>query len=504
MPNASTQPFRQPQPRANRERKIKCTGERPTCANCVKRSFHCHYDAVVKRRGPDKEPGGRLKPRGGFVSQAPRSMGLNLRVHQARSETTTMLRRVSRVASVVPPSLLRVPGDLDQERLSWWEALYANMPRDRVVQLCDNFLKDCDIWFNFFHRGLFFKSFFAQDMGAHIVYGVMAHMMLLREGHTEDGRKRALSFATEAHRMVTYSLTAGYYEPSLAQTALLLVAFEFQPHAWQNPSRVVSALGFMEGCAKTCLPYWSAPATAHLTPTAAAICAIRREEMRQMCWTLSHLAANSTIWRHLARQPPLCLASADPAKFAELFPPNLFDADRKAPKLYGWSLYCAAIRLWHTALNHVPGVHPSMFVCEQAKELLPVLDSAPCSGSRRYLWQAREWVTAARGHVGDLDNESVQYWFHQQKDALKNFEPSLGNGDRKPRPTYAWWYLMVAYTSLQLSAQYAFVAAEAEGVLNRVLTSLDNIVASSGCNNLKTLCNAVRERNNALKTLRAP
>lgn len=88
-----------------------------------------------------------------------------------------------------------------------------------------------------------------------------------------------------------------------------------------------------------------------------------------------------------------------------------------------------------------------MFVCEQAKELLPVLDSAPCSGSRKYLWQAREWVTAARGHVGDLDNEGVQQWFRQQKDALMNFEPPDVRGNtKKPRPTYAWWYLMVAYT----------------------------------------------------------
>jgi hypothetical protein len=257
--------------------------------------------------------------------------------------------------------------------------------------------------------------------------------------------------------MVTYCLTANYYEPTLAQTALLLVAFEFQPHTWQNLSRVASALGFMEGCAKACLPYWSAPTTTDLTPTAAVISGIRREEMRQMCWTLSHLAANSTIWRHLVRQPPLCLASADPAKVRSIgvstleltislpsssLPTSLMPiARRQSCKR---ALIVAHPR--HTALNRVPGTLPTMFVCDQAKELLPVLDSAPCSGSRKYLWQAREWVTAARGHVGDLDNEGVQQWFRQQKDALMNFEPPDANGDKKPRPTYAWWYLMVAYT----------------------------------------------------------
>lgn len=37
-------------------------------------------------------------------------------------------------------------------------------------------------------------------------------------------------------------------------------------------------------------------------------------------------------------------------------------------------------------------------------------------------------------------------------------------------------------SSLQLSGQYAFIAAEAEGVLDLVLKSLDGIVASSSCN----------------------
>ncbi|BEJ16347.1 hypothetical protein CspHIS471_0509520 [Cutaneotrichosporon sp. HIS471] len=442
--------------------------------------------------------------------------------------SATVPTKATQAGPVLSPTLHRIPGNLDQDRSSWWETLFASTPRDRVVRLCDDFLKDCDIWFSFFHRGLFFKSFFAQDMGAHVVYAVLAHMTFLGEGHTEAGRKRALCFAEEARSMVAHCLTAGYYEPTLVQTALLLVAFEFQPHTWQNLGRVASALGFMEGCAKACLPYWSGPTTTDLPPQAALTSGIRKEEMRQMCWTLSHLAANSTIWRHLVGQPPLSLASADPEKgrsilvtadadnqFGELFPATLFDNDRKAPKLYGWSLYCAGIRLWHTALNRVPGVHPNMFVCEQAKELLPVLDSVPCSGSRKYLWQAREWVAAARGHVGDLDNEGVQQWFQQQKDVLMNFEPHNTNNDSKrPHPTYAWWYLMVAYTSLQLSGQYAFIAAEAEDVLNLVLKSLDGIVSTSNCNSgssgfrkanadFKNLCNAVRDRDDDLKALRA-
>lgn len=98
-------------------------------------------------------------------------------------------------------------------------------------------------------------------------------------------------------------------------------------------------------------------------------------------------------------------------------------------------------------MNRVPGPHSPGCVCEQARDLLPLLDSAPYAGSRRYLWQAREWVTAARGYLGDLDEVSVQSWFRQQKETLIRFVPSNASEDAKEtRPTYSWWYLMVAYT----------------------------------------------------------
>lgn len=46
-----------------RHRKIKCGGQRPVCENCEKKGLKCVYDVVVKRRGPDKKPGGRMKKR---------------------------------------------------------------------------------------------------------------------------------------------------------------------------------------------------------------------------------------------------------------------------------------------------------------------------------------------------------------------------------------------------------------------------------------------------------
>lgn len=48
----------------SRTRKIRCDGAKPQCHNCSRRSKNgedCTYDAVPKRRGPDKTPGARQR-----------------------------------------------------------------------------------------------------------------------------------------------------------------------------------------------------------------------------------------------------------------------------------------------------------------------------------------------------------------------------------------------------------------------------------------------------------
>ncbi|RPD58663.1 hypothetical protein L227DRAFT_587060 [Lentinus tigrinus ALCF2SS1-6] len=44
-----------------RARKIRCDSTRPNCHNCLRRNNDCEYDAVPKRRGPDKRPGTRQR-----------------------------------------------------------------------------------------------------------------------------------------------------------------------------------------------------------------------------------------------------------------------------------------------------------------------------------------------------------------------------------------------------------------------------------------------------------
>lgn len=46
----------------SRNRKIRCDGAKPVCHNCSRRpNSECEYDALPKRRGPDKTPGARQR-----------------------------------------------------------------------------------------------------------------------------------------------------------------------------------------------------------------------------------------------------------------------------------------------------------------------------------------------------------------------------------------------------------------------------------------------------------
>ncbi|EJU04995.1 hypothetical protein DACRYDRAFT_93371 [Dacryopinax primogenitus] len=55
---------------ACRSRKIKCNGEKPICENCIRRGTICEYDAQPRRRGPDKNPGGRVRKKELAVAQS--------------------------------------------------------------------------------------------------------------------------------------------------------------------------------------------------------------------------------------------------------------------------------------------------------------------------------------------------------------------------------------------------------------------------------------------------
>jgi hypothetical protein len=127
--------------------------------------------------------------------------------------------------------------------------------------------------------------------------------------------------------MLDYCLDIGLQDSTLMHTALLLVAFEFQPHIHQNLARATAALGYMETCARVCSSAWAQNASRPMTEPwsdargledPSATHTIKQEELRRMCWTLSQMAAYSPLWRHLSDQQSLQLPTADPTKVSTM------------------------------------------------------------------------------------------------------------------------------------------------------------------------------------------
>jgi hypothetical protein len=98
-------------PDDSRGRKIRCDSARPSCNNCVRRNNACEYDAVPKRRGPDKVPGMRKRAARPTQPSTPPSAGpasatgtSNSRVRSSDEETEAPRRKRRRTDATVASS----------------------------------------------------------------------------------------------------------------------------------------------------------------------------------------------------------------------------------------------------------------------------------------------------------------------------------------------------------------------------------------------------------------
>lgn len=109
---------------SSRARKVRCDAGQPRCQNCTRRSEDCDY-IVRKQRGPDKQPGTRVrtwrrKPAGYIDPQVAQKAKRRKNeqfehLHRAMPEgvrNTTPMRSVSEdFDSVSPPSTNSLPND---------------------------------------------------------------------------------------------------------------------------------------------------------------------------------------------------------------------------------------------------------------------------------------------------------------------------------------------------------------------------------------------------------
>ncbi|KAL1411432.1 hypothetical protein Q8F55_002388 [Vanrija albida] len=312
------------------------------------------------------------------------------------------------------------------------------MGEPTILKHCKAFLENRNLWFNFFHQGLFFEAFFSRQLGPHVILAILAHTTFIQDGRTRVGQLRALHYAEQASKAIDQYLMEGYRDPALAQAALLLVAFEFQPHAHQNLARAAAAMGLMDTCAKACITIWEAGDLARPRQSAihwplelergqsteqgtVAPLSIRQQEILRMRWTLSQLAADACVWRRMMGQPPLDMISADPTKFDVLFPVKKQDDGSetilcsKSP----WSLYHQAISLWYKGTNQQLSAESRRNVL---RELHAVQNRAELLPHNPYLqahiWKTNDWVVATRGHLGDLSSLEIRDWFRYQEAVL--------------------------------------------------------------------------------------
>lgn len=112
----------------SRSRKIRCDSKRPTCNNCARRSNVCEYDAVPKRRGPDKHPGTRQRRPKKRLLEEP-----------TPATTTTKRRRTTTEEHLESPATMatNIKDDKDREVDSHTHALTGTLSIPSLSQTMD-------------------------------------------------------------------------------------------------------------------------------------------------------------------------------------------------------------------------------------------------------------------------------------------------------------------------------------------------------------------------------
>ncbi|KAF4567153.1 hypothetical protein EYR40_006147 [Pleurotus pulmonarius] len=126
-----------------RARKIRCDSTRPACNNCHRRSNDCQYDAVPKRRGPDKRPGTRQRsckkrPADGSAPPPPkRSRKTSERQTEDRDPTTSRVKENMVSGRRTPPP----PRHLDRSQGATSQIHAAPAPGDLRISTDTSLMK---------------------------------------------------------------------------------------------------------------------------------------------------------------------------------------------------------------------------------------------------------------------------------------------------------------------------------------------------------------------------
>lgn len=227
-------------------------------------------------------------------------------------------------------------------------------------------------WFQFLNRSLFFTTLYHDidryEIQPALILAMLAVTTLVKsanQGPHAVGKQNAITFADAARSMIQQSIVANKVDPTLAQAALVLMAFEFYPYPQHSQERTISAVHLFDSIAHMFQllagdvsddrvsifipgavpvltlpsPPAAAPATTHEEivrssheaeeeeeiqqlvkwspqpqwPVHWSVAQVRQDEARRMCWTASSMIANFSLWMHTLGMPPLDLYMSNPA-----------------------------------------------------------------------------------------------------------------------------------------------------------------------------------------------
>jgi len=223
------------------------------------------------------------------------------------------------------------------------------------------------MWFSFFHRSLFMARLHHPEERLRMQPSLILAMFSIttlakstREGPDGPGRKRALMYAEAGQSMLQQSIISQSMDPTMAQAALILAAFEAYPHsdhashrfanALQNLDTIIQAFQLLaldvnDERASIFIPgqipllandsdevLSVRPIKADTSPTDSSSrgqalakwapepawplqwtpAEIRQDELRRMCWIASSMAGHLSQFRSMTGQRPIDFYMAKP------------------------------------------------------------------------------------------------------------------------------------------------------------------------------------------------
>lgn len=278
-----------------RARKIRCDSTRPICHNCVRRSNECQYDAVPKRRGPDKRPGTRQRsckkrPAEGSAPPIPPPKRKKAVAPSGEAQSSPQSQRLSSEqddrAHLGQPSLSSQRSELPSSAQSTtlsnsypasdkpcvssvstmqydpkesWNNLLDRYSNTREQSMRD-ITNDLSVvfttpgyWLPLINVNEFVRQLYGSGDPSlpqlSLVFAGLAVATLMKSsemGLGTAGRNRAAWFRDTAQSSLEASWSAQLIDINLAKAALMLAIYESSAHHLYTPEREKKALGDLD------------------------------------------------------------------------------------------------------------------------------------------------------------------------------------------------------------------------------------------------------------------